>query len=89
MLLHIRSHGFHMVEVLQKPAIVIAILATIKLTFEVIISRCTVCIPAGFPTVADHFLHPPVFRLGPGIDGLLTMCAHIVDAFGNMIALRL
>ena len=76
-------------DVCGETAVVVAVLATLKLALKVVIARGAVLVAGGLATVLDDLLHPPLFSLGGNVNGPIAVAAHIVDASGDVVALGL
>lgn len=87
--IHLLSYLALMQEVLAKSAIVVAVLTSIRFTFEVVIARCAFLITVGFPPVIDYLLYPPRFSFWGRVNRLKAMFPGISDTFGNVISLGL
>src|SRR5713101_7050901 len=88
-LFHLRPHLTHVGKVLAEAAVVVAVLPAIGLALEVVVARGALLVAGGLAAVRDDFLHPPLLRLGGGIQGLIAMAASVIDARGDVVALGL
>src|SRR5580698_8143396 len=87
MRIHPCANLFQMIAVLEETAIVVAILAALELTFEIIVAGRTLLIEAGLAAMFDDLLHPPFLGLRGRIQRLVAVTAHMVDASSDVLAL--
>src|SRR5262245_60866576 len=88
-LFHLRSHLTQVGKVPAEAAVVVAVLPTIELALEIVVTRGAVMVAGGLATVLDDFLYPPLLGLCSDVHRLVAMAARIVDARGDVIALCL
>ena len=89
MLFHLRAHLTHVSKILAEAAVVVAVLPTIGLTLEIVVTRSAVLVAGGLAAVRDDFLYPPLLGLCGDIYRLVAVAARVVDARGDVIALGL
>ena len=89
MLLQVFLQLSHVQVVLVEPAIVVAVLAAIAFTLEIIIAGRAILVSGGLAAMADYLVHPPLFRLRGRIDRLKVMLADVLDTFRDVLPLGL
>ena len=77
------------VKIVPEPTVVVAVLATIRFTLEIVITRCTFLVAIRLAAMLDHFLDPPLFSVESRVHALIAFLPDIVDTGRNMIALSL
>src|SRR5581483_6834237 len=88
-LLHLRPHLVHVAAILGKGAIVVAVLAAIEFTFEIVITGRAIVIAIGLAAVTDYLLHPPLLGFRRDVNRLVAVLPRVIDTGGDMVALRL
>src|SRR5579871_2695498 len=84
--------GANLIEVFAvsvKAAVVVTVLTPLELTLEVIVARSAVLVSSGLAAMVDDFLHPPLLSLRCDIYSLIAIAPRMIDARGDVIALRL
>src|SRR6202022_3336960 len=84
---HPRLHVRQEIAVLEEPAVVVAVLPALRLALEVVVAGRAFLIAAGLAAMPDDFLHPPLLRVGSGIDRLIAIAANVIDARRDMVSL--
>ena len=59
-ILHPRMHVRQVSAILEKAAVVVAILTALELALEVVVAGRAFLIASGLAAMPDHFLHPPL-----------------------------
>jgi hypothetical protein len=67
-LIHPRLHLSQVVTVLKEAAIVVAVLAALELTFEIVVAGGAFLVTIGLAAMVDNFLYPPLLGFGSRID---------------------
>src|SRR5690349_20180506 len=75
--------------VLVEAAVIVTILPALEFTLEIIVSGGTFLVAAGLAPIIDYFLDPPFLGRGCDVDRFVAVTAHVVDARGDVVALRL
>ena len=75
---HIAFHLRHVGKILREATVVVAVLAAVRLAFEIIISRRAFAISVGLAAMPDHLIHPPLFGFCRGIDGGVAVLADVL-----------
>src|SRR5215469_405409 len=87
--LHVRAHLVEVLAVGVEATVVVAVLTTLKLAFEVIVPGSAILVAGGLAAMCDDLLHPPFLRLRGDVDGVMAVAARVVDTHRNVITLCL
>src|SRR5579859_7771833 len=60
-LLHLGTHIGHVRAVLREAAVVVTVLAPVRLAVEVVVAGCALLVAGGRAPVGNDLLHPPLF----------------------------
>src|SRR5581483_1873334 len=87
--LHRGAHLLEVAAVLIEAAVVVAVLAALELALEVVVAGGAILVAGGLAAMLDDLLHPPFLGFRPRIQRRIAVAPGVVDAGGNMVALRL
>src|SRR5215467_10997213 len=72
---HVGAHRIEMLAVGVEATVVVAVLTTLKLAFEVIVPGSAILVAGGLAAMCDDFLHPPFLGLRGDVDCVMAVAA--------------
>ena len=76
-------------EILPETTIVVAVLSTVELALEVVVTRRAILVTRCLATMVDDFLDPPFLASGCGVNGLIAVITGIGNTLSDVVTLGL
>lgn len=76
-------------EILPETTIVVAVLSTVELALEVVVTRRAILVTRCLATMVDDFLDPPFLAIACGVNGLIAVITGIGNTLSDVVTLGL